>query len=432
MHRRLLVPFVAACALLAAARAQEQAPGWLEKLGVEAHGFVDVRGGLRTRRDSHEGDTSLAEARLQLDLSRTGDLTTLQFRADLLGDDASEDANLDFEQGAGPLDLREANVLFSPVSFMDVKLGRQILTWGTGDLLFVNDLFPKDWQSFFLGRDDEYLKAPSDSVFVSLFPEFASIDIAYSPQFDADRYVRGERLSYWSPAAGDRVGRDAVVVPDPPDEWFDDHELAVRVSRNAAGYELAAYGYNGFWKSPEGQDRATGAPIFPRLAVYGASVRGALGSGLINAETGWYDSKDDRRGDDALVPNSEWRFLLGYERELARELTARVQYYVECMEDYGRYRAGLPPGPSTRDPARHTVTVRLTKQLLNQDLTLSLFARYSPADGDAYVRPTARYRLTDSWRLFAGADLFTGKDDYTFLAQFGNNTNFYAGARYSF
>ena len=27
-----------------------------------------------------------------------------------------------------------------------------------------NILFPKDWQSFFSGRDDEYLKAPSDSL----------------------------------------------------------------------------------------------------------------------------------------------------------------------------------------------------------------------------------------------------------------------------
>ena len=47
---------------------------------------------------------------------------------------------------------------------LDVKLGRQVLTWGTGDLLFLNDLFPKDWVSFFAGRDDEYLKAPSNTL----------------------------------------------------------------------------------------------------------------------------------------------------------------------------------------------------------------------------------------------------------------------------
>ncbi|MFW6031595.1 MAG: hypothetical protein ACOC9T_03300, partial [Myxococcota bacterium] len=32
---------------------------------------------------------------------------------------------------------------------------------GTGDLVFLNDLFPKDWRSFLLGRDLDYLKAPS-------------------------------------------------------------------------------------------------------------------------------------------------------------------------------------------------------------------------------------------------------------------------------
>ena len=36
----------------------------------------------------------------------------------------------------------------------DLKIGQQVLTWGTGDYVFLNDLFPKDYQSFFSGRDD--------------------------------------------------------------------------------------------------------------------------------------------------------------------------------------------------------------------------------------------------------------------------------------
>jgi hypothetical protein len=34
-------------------------------------------------------------------------------------------------------DLRELSLIFFPLDFVDVKIGRQVLTWGTGDLLFM-------------------------------------------------------------------------------------------------------------------------------------------------------------------------------------------------------------------------------------------------------------------------------------------------------
>lgn len=403
-----------------------------ERLGLEVMGFADVRAGLRTQDDPHEESLSLGEARLQLDVIKAFDWATFEVKSDFIYEEAKGDRNLDLETGAGAVDLREANVLFSPLSFIDVKAGRQILTWGTGDLIFINDMFPKDWQSFFLGRDEEYLKAPSDAVFVSLFPEFASIDIAYAPQFDADRYVRGERLSYWNQALGDLAGRSAVVNTEDRDQWFRDDEIAVRVSKNTAGYELSLYGYKGFWKSPEGMNPAAGRAVFPELAVYGASGRGALGAGVFSLEAGYYDSREDRDGDDRDIPNSEWRFLAGYEREIGRDFTAGIQYYLEYMDDYGQYNDDLLAGWKARDRGRHTLTLRLTKQLLNQNLTLLLFARYSPSDLDAYLRPVVKYKLTDAWLLTAGGNIFLGEEDHTFLGQFEKNSNVYVGTRYSF
>jgi len=417
---------------LALPHARGLAQLWPEELALDVHGFVDVRGGLRTGTDAYEGDTALAETRLQLEMSHFGDLATVQLKADFYYDDPAEESNPDLETGAGPVDLREANVLFSPFGFMDVKVGRQILTWGTGDLVFINDLFPKDWQAFFLGRDDEYLKAPSDAIFVSLFPEWANIDIAYTPQFDADRYVSGERLSYWNPMLSATSGRNAVVDADYPDEWFRDDEVAIRVSRNVSGYELALYGYQGYWKSPEGYDVTADQSTFPDLGVYGASARGTLGKGIANVELGYYESQDDTDGDDAYTPNSEWRFLIGYERELGRDLTLGVQYYLESIEDYGEYERSMPDGTNLQERNSHNVTLRLTKLLLNQNLTLSFFLRYSPTEDDAYLRPSLKYKLTDNWLLSCGANVFLGEESYTFLGQFEDNTNVYAALRYSF
>src|SRR5690606_12723422 len=48
----------------------------------------------------------------------------------------------------------------------------------------------------------------------------------------------------------------------------------------------------------------------------------------------YYDSVDDRSGDDFLINNSEMRYLVGYTQEIARDFIAGVQYYVEQMLDY--------------------------------------------------------------------------------------------------
>ena len=63
--------------------------------------------------------------------------------------------------------LREGYISYYPSSFYEIKAGRQVLTWGTGDLIFINDRFPKDYESFYSGRDMEYLKVPSDAVKIS-------------------------------------------------------------------------------------------------------------------------------------------------------------------------------------------------------------------------------------------------------------------------
>jgi len=406
---------------------------WLRQVGLT--GFLDVRGGVRTQRDSHQRDASIGEARAQLDLQRTWQKVTFRLVGDFVYDAVTHHHTIDLESGEGWLDLRQANAAFSPAPFLDVKVGRQILTWGTGDLLFINDLFPKDWQAFFIGRDVEYLKAPSDAVKLGLFGELANLDVVFTPRFDADRFIRGERISYWNAFLGRQAGRDAVVDVDRPNEWFRDHEWAARLSKTVGGYELAAYGYWGYWKSPAGTDVRTMRATFPRLNVYGASARGQVGRGIGNIEVGYYDSREDRAGDDAFVANSQLRILAGYEQdvpEIAKDLTVGVQYYLEWMMDYDAYAGGLPPGLHRADEDRHVLTFRVRKLLLNQNLTLSLFAYYSPTDSDAYLRPSAKYKIDDHWTVEVGGNVFFGARDHTFFGQFENNTNVYASLRYSF
>jgi hypothetical protein len=400
----------------------EAKESFLSKLPIETHGFYEFRGGYRLLEDKHEKDMSIMEGRFQFDLLSYQDWGDVKVKGDVIGDMVLEE---------GDFDLREANIFSRPTDFMDVKVGRQILTWGTGDLIFINDLFPKDWQSFFIGRDTEYLKAPSDAAKVSLFGDLANLDIVYTPQFDPDRYISGERISYWNPNLDMIAGRNAIVHTDKPDRWFRDSEIAARLYKNIENYELAFYGYRGYWKSPGGQNATMTKAIFPDLNVYGASLRGDLGKGIGNAEIGYYDSADDTSGRNPLINNSEMRYLIGYTQEIAKNLTMGLQYYIEQMLDYDQYKDNLPSGPA-RDRYRHLTTLRLTKLMMNQNLRLSLFTYYSPTDKDVYMRPNANYKVNDNLAVEVGSNIFFGDYPYTFFGQFHDNTNIYAGLRYSF
>ena len=388
---------------------------------IEMHGFYEIRSGYRLRKDKYEKDMSIMENRLQLDLSSYPDWGDLKVKGDVFGDFVTEEVDFD---------LREANIFVSPLDFMDLKVGRQILTWGTGDLIFINDLFPKDWQSFFIGRDTEYLKAPSDALKVSLFGDWANLDIVYTPQFDPDRFINGSRLSYWNSNLGRLAGEDAIIHTDKPNGWFKDSELAARLYKNINNYEFALYGYRGYWKSPGGQNIASQA-IFPDLNVYGASIRGAIGKGIGNLEVGYYESADDLSGKNNLIDNSQMRYLVGYTQEIARDFTAGLQYYVEQMLDYSQYKSNLISGPA-QDRGRHLITLRLTKLLMNQNLRCSLFTYFSPSDKDVHMRPNINYKLNDNLALEIGGNIFFGDYPNTFFGQFQNNTNVYAGLRYSF
>jgi len=390
---------------------------------IELYGFIEGRQGWRLQNDPHQKDASISEMRLQLDLTRDADWGTVKLKGDIIGDQVEEEVYGE---------IREMNILFSPLDYMDLKVGRQILTWGTGDLLFVNDLFPKDWESFFIGRDDEYLKAPSDAIKGSIFSDLLNIDLVYTPLFNGSQYIDGARLSYWNPILGRTAGRDFIFDDQERDSIFQDSEYAARLSKNMAGLELAFYGYYGFWKTPEGLDVEEVKLFYPELSVYGASAREALLGGIGNFEIGYYDSREDRGGGDPLVRNSEIRMIAGFERELAPDLTGGFQYYLEWMQDYDTYKKTLPVNTAARDEFRHLLTLRLTKLLMNQNLRLSLFVYYSPSDQDGYIRPKVHYKITDQWAVEAGANIFTGEEDHTFFGQFQDNTNAYAGARWSF
>ncbi|ABI58082.1 DUF1302 family protein [Alkalilimnicola ehrlichii MLHE-1] len=401
---------------------------WEEESGLpfDLEGFFEAAGGHHIRNNRvTDKDYNLAEARLQLDMR--GDWRRYRFRvrADGVADGVDEELRGE---------LREARVSFPVGDRLDVRAGRQILSWGTGDLLFVNDLFPKDFESFLTGRDEDYLQAPSDALRGTWYGDAVTLDVVWTPVFEPDRFVDGDRLSYFDPATGARTAESLPATA--PDDFPDDGELAARLSRRVGGVELAGYLYRGFFPQPSEQIGTADQPrlTHARLNAYGASVRAPVAGGIGNAEIGYYDSVDNRDGKAApWVPNSQVRFLLGYTRELIANLDLGLQYYAERLQDHDELKARWMADEDYLPEAyRDVVTVRLTYSMWRDDLIWSLFSYLSPADEDYYLRPSVRYRASDAVTYTFGGNLFGGKDRHTFYGQFKRDSNLYARVRFRF
>lgn len=381
------------------------------------HGFVEFALGARMVDDrTADDDFLLGESRFQVDLARDSDLASLQFRADLLYDGIERESRIE---------IREANILGSPYETLDLKVGRQIMTWGTGDFVFLNDLFPKDWQSFFIGRDDEYLKKPSNAVRASWFGSRLNLDLVWMPLFEPDTFISGERISFWDPSQGRRVGpEDGTLNPVEPGRTLKNSQLALRLYGNSRAWEGALYGFRGHYGQPKSFDPAARRPTFPRLEAWGASLRGPLFGGIAHSELAWYRSLDDLDEKDPNVPNSEIRVLVGFTHEVGRDQTLGLQSYLERSSDF--------PDVGRTERERWWGTLRYTGLFFRQNLILSWFSFYSPNEKDAYLRPKISYKASDEILLTLGLSLFWGMENNTFFGQFEDNNNIYARTRYSF
>lgn len=371
-------------------------------------------------------NNTLKESRWRLEGAAYINNTYLSVKTDLTIDGLDDSSHFE---------LREASIKHSPVDFLDLSIGRQVITWGTGDLVFLNDLFPKDWISFFGGRDQSYLKAPSDAIRLSFFSGTGNIDIVYMPFFNADNYITGSRFSYFSPSTGNITGEPNTIRAEKPKDSIENGEIAIRFYKQVNSYELALYGFQGRYKRPLGATITSGSsitPFFPRLNVLGGSLLGPIGKGLFNIETSYFDSKDDKEGTDPLIPNSQIRFLLGYQRELIKNLSLGTQYYVEHTKDHKELIAHSFTPDFEAKENRELVSLRLTYRALQDNLIISSMLFYSTSDNDSFFMPSVKYRFNDQLSVDAGVNSFNGKKNHTFFGQLEENSNGYIRVRYTY
>ena len=401
--RRLAVVALAAAVPTAASADDEPA--------YTLHGFVLADYAARITGDSAPGvsDFLVGEERGRLEVAI--ETTELDAAARMIVD-AAHDA----VAGEARLELREAYLDYraGPV---DARLGRQVLTWGVGDLAFVNDVFPKDFGAFFAGRPIEFLKVPNDAARIAVTVDPVALDVVAIPFFTPDARPAPDRFLY----GFDPFPPGAARRTELPPRILSSTELGARLHGSLAETDVALYLYRGFFHSPSARPDDPTAPtvvtfVFPPLSVYGASLQRNLLGGVVSAEAAYYHARGG-----AGAPPSSGRWLAGFERDLGTDLAIGIQYIGQ-----------LTPGAPAVDRYVQTATLRATLLARNQTLRLSLLGFLGITERDVLVVPAVEYHVSDRVTVSAGVNLFGGARSSTTFGIFEDDSNVYAWARMTF
>jgi len=406
----------------------------MKEVGLQFEGFLELeRGGHFGVPSKQEKQWIMDNIRFRLKTSKTVDNGGVFLKVDFIEDGILHESKVD---------IREARIQYTPVEWMDLSIGKQVNTWGVADMVFINDLFPKNWVSNFLGRDMESMKDSANSYRMSSYFGNWTLDLVYHPDFAPDTTPTGCRFTVYNPNSmldssqeklveNSSTCGQATTAPQQTGE-YSHGEFASRLKTQVSGFELALYTYTGFYKNPKGLLQTSATTLqakYPKLAVYGVSTEGQLGPGIFTFEAGLYQSREDLDGDNALIENSMLKNLFGYKIDVSENLGFGFQVYQERMQQYSDYEQGIINMAQSlgmtaaaakqsdmfkyrKEEVHNTYTLRIMFKAQQDTLRINLFTYQRPQDHDSFTKLDMNKRLDDNFEVTIGANVFTGEDHY--------------------
>ncbi len=337
------------------------------------------------------------------------------------------------------VEFRETYIEGSPWSFLDVKVGRQIVVWGNTENFRVTDVLnPMDNRTPGL-VDIEDLRLPVCMAKVDFYHGNYNLMAAVVPELRFDKIpVYG---SDFFPAA----------QPLPPDERLarnpDNAELALAFSGILPGWDFSLYAaryfhdeahYETIGQQMVGQMEVSPGvyqpvyqPVYERqrdqLWMGGASVNVASGDWMLKTELAYTNGYEFNRTRDA---KSRLDTLLGVEYTGLTDISMTLEVVRNHYFDFDRE---MELFPDYTEETVYQAAFRYTQNLMYDRLELTFLALLQEVEGDdtTIERLSAAYDVTDRVTVTGGAIFYQGGDQVGYETLHKNNRAF-LDVKYSF
>jgi hypothetical protein len=288
--------------------------------------------------------------------------------------------------------LREAYAYWGN-SHWDIRAGKQIISWGVADGLRVTDvLCPMDYSEF-LAQDYDDIRVPVGALRVKFIQDAWSLEAVAVPI--PEFFVLPQDASNpWS------VGTLPPEVR--PSRTISSAEFGGRFSCYLGGVDFSLMALRTWTKMPQLQVDHIG---YERLTVVGADVSVPFGSFVFRGELADYISDAGTHQGNVLgaldwYPGADWNV---------------------SVQVNGTFGAGKS---STLG------TLRVSKAVLNNALTISTFAYADLKDLGVFNRLSADWAVCDEVHALLGYDLFAARGGM--FERYKNNSEVWVKVKYSF
>lgn len=321
-----------------------------------------------------------------------------------------------------------ANFYFGDV---DLRVGKQIITWGRADALNPTDLLtPKDFTLLSAKEEDER-RIGTAAVKANYYRGEYTLSLIWLPIFNPST------ISLTAPP-GFRLVEDKRSQGRLTEQGF-----AAKLDHTGGDFDWSVSYYYGLDVIP------TGRSVTPtltqlthnRIHMVGADFARTLGRFGLRGEAAFVQTQDPG-GSDVVVKNPYVYYVLGVDHDVTEDLNITMQAYQRFIINY--QDLFTIPDPAVRNVAvlnvifhqqmdriQEGISGRIKAQWWNDTLEAEFLGVWNANRSDFFVRPSVAYAFTDAWKGFMGWDVFNGRKE-SLNGFLRNNTAFFAELRATF
>jgi hypothetical protein len=317
-------------------------------------------------------------------------------------------------------DLHEAYLEYTRPTW-DIKIGRQIYSWGKADGLRITDVLSPCDYSEYITRDFDEIRIPVASVKYRYLFSKANLELVWIPTFTVAVHPTDKDNPWY-------VGSYQGATINPAEEVEDkleNSEVAIRLSFFLKGIDFSfstAY----LWDD-EPAYHQTGAttytPQYHRLRFLGVDLSKPVNDFVIRFESAYYQGKYFAAQNSFGVLKKDYLYsLVGLDWYPGNDWTVSAQLANKRLFAYDNQ--------IKEDESQTIVTFNLTKKLLRETFEVKNMVYYEPDQGDGFNRFSSDYTVRDSLHFLTGIDCFFGDEGQ--FSNYDHNDSFWLKVKYDF
>jgi len=289
----------------------------------------------------------------------------------------------------------------------DFRVGRQIIAWGRTDRLNPTDnLTPRDARLMAADIDEDRFGSLAVKSAWNINAN-SSLTFILLPEFQANK-----SYSVYS-----------ENIPTANNQW------AVKYDQSGKAIDWSVSYYDGYDISADLSSNKVYEHY--RIKVFGFDMATTIGNNRFALESA-YTQTQDMNGTDEYIKNPFLYTVLGVEHDFGNNTSGIVQIFNRHIYNYstpttaGLYHAIFS---SQLDRDQDGISIRIAKKWLNETLETELAGSTLLERNGYSLRPRVTYLWSDSIKLLAGYEYYSG-NSFTYYGYLKNNNTLFMELRY--